>query len=89
MPLWLDLLCTPMAAPEDRSLRATRYGWQMLCLSCAGATCFFKPLHAAVGQAAPIGIALLIAVTLAVTAVYLQAKHRADAAFIAKLGSGE
>ena len=41
MPLWLDLLCTPMAAPETRPLRRLRLAWQALCLTSAAVVGFF------------------------------------------------
>lgn len=51
MPLWLDLLCTPMAAPETRTLRRMRYIWQAMCLTCAVAIGFFSSIRHAVGRA--------------------------------------
>ena len=45
MPLWLDLLRTPMAAPETVPLRAKRRTWQLLCLSTALAVGLITPLR--------------------------------------------
>src|SRR3546814_11714535 len=36
MPLWLDMLRTPMAAPETIRLRVIRLAWLSLCVSLAG-----------------------------------------------------
>ena len=35
MPLWLDLLKTPMAAPETAELRGMRRTFQILCVASA------------------------------------------------------
>lgn len=89
MPLWLDLLLTPMAAPESRSLRILRHGWQLLCLSSAGSVGFFPMLKEVFGTAAPIGVAIVLFATLVITLAYLSRKHRADSAYLDTLGSGE
>ena len=89
MPLWLDLLRTPMAAPETASLRRLRLIWQMLCLSLAASILFLRPLRPAAGPAAPCGIAMLLVATLACTGVYLVRKHRADTAQLHRLGESE
>ena len=52
MPLWLDLLRTPMAAPETGALRRMRLVWQGLCLSVALVVGFFAQVHAAPALAA-------------------------------------
>src|SRR3546814_14217306 len=36
MPLWLDMLRTPMAAPETIRLRVMRLAWLSLCVALAG-----------------------------------------------------
>ena len=41
MPLWLDMLRTPMAAPETRDLRRLRRIWQVLCLLLAATVIAF------------------------------------------------
>jgi len=89
MPLWLDLLRTPMAAPESRSLRIMRYSWQALCLACAATVGFFPRLHTAIGRAAPIGVSILVTATLVMTVLYLARKHKADSAYLDALGAGE
>lgn len=78
MPLWLDLLRTPMAAPETVSLRAKRRAWQLLCLSTALAVGLVTPLRGLVGSAAPRIAALLIVATLLQSRLYWAAKRRAD-----------
>jgi len=89
MPLWLDLLRTPMAAPETPSLRRMRLTWQILCLSSALVAELFRPFHRAVGQPAPLTAAFLLIVTVAWTALYLIRKHRADIAFLDISGGAE
>ncbi len=89
MPLWLDLLRTPMAAPETPSLRRMRLTWQVLCLSSALVVGLFSPFYRAVGQLAPLTAALLLIVTGGWTAFYLVRKHRADTVFLDTIGSAE
>lgn len=89
MPLWLDLLKTPMAAPETRELRRLRLTWQTLCLaSAAGAGCFGF-FHRVAGRNATVIVVLLIAATAFYTALYLLKKGRADQSFLERLGSAE
>jgi hypothetical protein len=89
MPLWLDLLRTPMAAPETRVLRRMRFIWQALCVTSALVVGFFSPLRHAVGRAAPIGAAVLLLATAAHTCRYLVRKQRADQAFLDNIGGVE
>lgn len=89
MPLWLDLLRTPMAAPETRVLRRLRYLWQALCLVSAAAIGFFGSLHRAVGRPAALGAAILLLATATCTILYVILKHRADSAFLDTLGGAE
>lgn len=58
MPLWLDLLRTPMAAPETATLKRMRLVWQSLCFSTAAGAAFFGPIHRAVGRGASGGMAI-------------------------------
>lgn len=82
MRLWLDLLRTPMAAPETASLRRMRRIWQVLCIS-AGVSIFaLGPLKAALGRAAPALILVLIVACFALGTVYFLIKHRADEAWL-------
>lgn len=86
MPLWLDLLRTPMAAPETCSLRRMRLTWQGLCLSVAVFIGFFAQVHAALGRAAPcLAVALLVAAGL-YSCMYLRRKNAADNAFLERAG---
>lgn len=89
MPLWLDLLRTPMAAPESPKLRCMRFTWQALCLTCALVVGLFAPLRHAVGRAAPIGAALILLATAVYTCLYLLRKQRADRAFLDNVGGVE
>jgi len=89
MLLWLDMLRTPMAAPESTRLRIMRLAWLSLCVSLAVAVILLDPLQDQLGRAAPCMIALLLAVTLTLTVVYLRAKQRADTAYLEHLGERE
>ncbi|WP_176599147.1 hypothetical protein [Sphingobium sp. 15-1] len=89
MPLWLDLLRTPMAAPETRFLRLMRHVWQGLCLALAAATLFFASMRALVGSVAVRLVAGLILLTLVHTLIYFRAKGRADNAHLEAAGKSE
>ena len=89
MPLWLDLLRTPMAAPETPGLRRMRFVWQALCIGSALAVGLFAPLHHAFGRGAPIAAALLLLATLVQSCRYLVRKHRADTDFLEASGRTE
>ena len=86
MPLWLDMLATPMAAPESRSLRRMRRTWQLLCVATAVFAGFFAQLKPICGQlAVPLGAGLLVA-TILYTGLYICRKRRADEQFLDELG---
>ena len=89
MPPWLELLRTPMAAPESRSLRRMRYTWQGLCLSLALGVGLFTPFHRMAGQLAPILVAILLLATALYTWLYLARKQRIDKAFLERAGETE
>ena len=89
MPMWLDMLRTPMAAPETERLRSMRWTWQLLCLLCAVGVLAISPLVALLGRAASFAVAALLATTALYTALYVFRKNRADNAFIAAVGSEE
>src|SRR3546814_5729229 len=61
MPLWLDFLTTPMAAPETCGLRRLRYGWQALCLTLAASIVAQGELRELVGRLAPAATGVLLA----------------------------
>src|SRR3546814_14461270 len=82
MPLWLDFLTTPMAAPETCGLRRLRYGWQALCLTLAASIVAQGELRELVGRLAPAATGVLLAAAVMTTILYLGAKHRADTAFL-------
>ena len=86
MPLWLDLLRTPMAAPETPALRRMRRTWQGLYLSVALMVGFFGQIHAAIGRAAPCFVAALLVGAGLYTALYLRRKNAADNAFLERAG---
>ena len=86
MPLWLDLLRTPMAAPETRSLRDLRLIWLALCVASALAIGGFHQLHRALGRAAPcLALSLLVALALW-SWRYLSRKNAADSAWLERAG---
>lgn len=82
MPLWLDLLRTPMAAPETKALRRSRHIWQFLCIALAVSIFVLRSLRALVGP----GAALLCAALLLAVALwgirYFRAKNAADDAWL-------
>ena len=82
MPLWLDLLRTPMAAPETPRLRTMRRTFQVLCLLCALGVAFISPLTAWLGRIAPIAVGTLLLATAVHTALYAARKNRADNAYL-------
>ena len=86
MPLWLDLLRTPMAAPETPALSRMRRTWQGLCLSVALMVGLFAQIHAAIGRAAPCFAAALLVAAGLYTALYLRRKNAADNAFLERAG---
>ena len=89
MPLWLDLLRTPMAAPETATLKRMRLVWQSLCFSTAAGAAFFGPIHRAVGRGASGGMAILLSVCVLWTAFYFIRKHSADSAYLDTVGNKE
>ena len=86
MPLWLDLLRTPMAAPETPALRRMRRRWQALCVLLAFGVLLVGPLERLLGRAGVCAVAALLAGTLLQTALYWWRKTRADAAFLEDVG---
>lgn len=89
MPLWLDLLKTPMAAPETRTLRRMRFTWQGLCLVTALAIGLFADFHRRAGKLAPCIAAALLLVTILYGWLYLARKQAADTAFLDRSGEAE
>ena len=89
MPLWLDMVRTPMAAPETPRLRRMRRTSQALCLSLAVAVFFAGAISRAAGRVGPCLITTLLIATVAYTALYLIGKHRADQAFLKQPGEAE
>ncbi|MGN5376438.1 MAG: hypothetical protein DI613_07355 [Kocuria rhizophila] len=87
MPLWLDLLKTPMAAPETEELRTMRRTFQVLCVLCAVSVLAISPLTLLLGRAAGVGVAALLIMTALHTALYALRKNRADAAWLDAAGS--
>jgi len=76
MPLWLDLLRTPMAAPETDDLRTMRRTFQVLCVLSGIGVIAISPLVA-------------LATTALHTALYVFRKNRADNAFLDAAQSSE
>ena len=78
MPLWLDLLKTPMAAPETRDLRTMRKTMQLLCVACAVGVLAISPLVRLFGPAASFIVAVLLITTALHVTLYVFRKNRAD-----------
>ncbi|WP_313808100.1 hypothetical protein [Sphingobium sp.] len=89
MPLWLDLLRTPMAAPETPFLRVMRYVWQGLCLALATTIPLLAPLKHLLDVRASLLIAGLILLTATHGLIYFRVKNRADNGGIGQPGEGE
>ncbi|KKW89378.1 hypothetical protein A0J57_19485 [Sphingobium sp. 22B] len=89
MPLWLDLLRTPMAAPETRFLRAMRHVWQGLYLALATTILLLDPLKQLLGSRASLLIAGLMLLTATHSLIYLRVKNRADTEWLTQAGEGE
>lgn len=82
MPLWLDMLRTPMAAPETATLRRMRRTVLALCLLSSLAVSGLKQLIAFVGRGAPLGIGVLLIVSGLYAVLYAVRKHQADQAWV-------
>ena len=82
MPLWLDFLRTPMAAPETENLRWMRRTFQVLCILSALGVIAISPLVALFGKPASFVVAVILATTALHTALYVVRKNRADDAFL-------
>lgn len=82
MPLWLDLMKTPMAAPETDDLRGMRRTFQILCVASALGVLAISPLVRFFGPAASFMVAALLLTTALHTALYVYRKNRADNAFL-------
>lgn len=85
--IWLEMLRTPMAAPETRVLRAMRLTI-LACLSLLAMTILaLAPLRSAIGVGVG-GIAAGLLATLAILVpVYATAKNRADDAYLDQLAA--
>ncbi|PKP94633.1 MAG: hypothetical protein CVT77_01865 [Alphaproteobacteria bacterium HGW-Alphaproteobacteria-16] len=81
MPLWLDLLRTPMAAPETAALRRWRLAWLVLCLALAACIMALSPLRRLAGPVAPAAAGVLLVAVLLVGLVYFRRKNAADRAW--------
>lgn len=89
MPLWLDLMRTPMAAPETDDLRAMRRTFQILCVASAIGVLAISPLVQLFGRPASFVVAALLITTALHTALYVFRKNRADNAYLAAAVSEE
>jgi Trk-type K+ transport system membrane component len=89
MPLWLDLLKTPMAAPETRDLRTMRKTMQLLCVACAIGVLAISPLVRLFGPTASFVVAVLLITTALHVALYVLRKNRADNAHFAAMTAEE
>ncbi len=82
MSLWLDMLRTPMAAPETRTLQRQRHLWQLLCIALAVSILCLQPLRAFAGNAAGLVCAVLLLAVLFCGIRYFRAKSIADDAWL-------
>lgn len=82
MPLWLDLLRTPMAAPETDPLRSMRRTFQLLCVASALGVLANPLLVALVGPIATFVTAVVLVMTALHTVLYMMRKKRADEAWL-------
>lgn len=89
MPLWLDLLGTPMAAPETEDLRMMRRTFQVLCVLSGLGVAAISQLVAFFGPRASFVVAAILAMTALHTALYVHRKNRADNAFLDSVTSSE
>jgi hypothetical protein len=89
MPLWLDHLRTPMAAPETDDLRTMRRTFQILCVASAIGVLAISPLVRLFGRPASFMVAALLMTTALHTALYVFRKNRADNAFLDASQSSE
>ena len=86
MPLWLDLLRTPMAAPETKGLKRMRMTILSICTVLLVSIATLAPLRAAIGIAAGGLVAVLLAVLAILVPVYVVTKNRADDRYLDTLG---
>lgn len=80
--MWLDILRTPMAAPETPALKAMRLAILWSAIGLAIAICALQPLRAVLGAGAGGALAGLVLALVVLVPVYVIAKNRADNAFL-------
>ena len=76
--MWLDILRTPMAAPETPALKAMRLAILWSAIGLAIAICALQPLRAVLGAGAGGALAGLVLALVVLVPVYVIAKNRAD-----------
>lgn len=79
--MWLDILRTPMAAPETPALKAMRLAILWSAIGLAIAICALQP-RAVLGAGAGGALAGLVLALVVLVPVYVIAKNRADNAFL-------
>ena len=80
--MWLDILRTPMAAPETPALKAKRLAIMWSAIGLAIAICALQPLRAVLGAGAGGALAGLVLALAVLAPVYVIAKNRADNAYL-------
>jgi uncharacterized membrane protein len=80
--MWLDILRTPMAAPETPALKAMRLAILWSAIGLAIAICALQPLRAVLGAGAGGALAGLVLALVVLVPVYVIAKNRADNAYL-------
>lgn len=81
----LDVLRTPMAAPETRGIKRMRMTILVLCSALVVSIAEIDPLRAVIGIGAGAVVGGLLIVLVVLVPVYFVAKTRADDAHLAAL----
>jgi len=85
--MWLDMLRTPMAAPETRFLKTMRLTILAASALLVLTILALAPLRSAIGVGAGGIAAALLAMLVILVPVYAAAKNRADNAYLDQLGA--
>lgn len=80
--MWLDMLKTPMAAPETPALKVLRLSILVMAALLVATILALAPLRAAIGNGAGSIAGVLLASLALLVPVYVIRKNRADEAFV-------
>lgn len=78
MPLWLELLKTPMAAPETKLLKRMRLAILVICALLTGSLTCLAPLLGVMGTGVGGLVAALLVILFFLAPTYIALKNRAD-----------